>query len=195
MRLKTLPHLPILGPLIQFIWRWDADQKYGRIRPHLIPGGKVLEVGSGPGTVARRLLAAGYAMDGVDVVDHSWFPDIRPRLYDGRTLPYGNQSYDCVLLLTVLHHCHDPDRVLAEAARVGRRVIIIEDIYRNQLQKWLTCAVDSLANLEFRGHPHQNRTDRGWRKSFRSLGLLLRYSKDYRFLGFFRQAVYVLGRD
>jgi len=35
MRLKTLPHLPILGPLIQFIWRWDADQKYGRIRPLL----------------------------------------------------------------------------------------------------------------------------------------------------------------
>jgi SAM-dependent methyltransferase len=190
--LGRVRRVPGLGALLERGWAWDAAHKLRQIGPFLTPGARVLDLGSGPGTVARLLLRRGLRPECVDVVDQSWFPEARPRLYDGRSLPHPDGSFEQVLLLTVLHHCEDPERVLAEAGRVGRRVLVIEDIYRSTPQKWLTLAADSLANLELAGHPHHNRTDREWRRTFRRLGFTLRHAHQYRFLLFFRQAVYVL---
>jgi SAM-dependent methyltransferase len=190
--LRRMRRVPVLGDLMERAWAWDAENKLRRIGPFSTPGSAVLDLGSGPGTVARRLLRRGYRVECVDVADRSWFPETRPRLYDGLSLPYRDRRFDEVLLLTVLHHCREPERVLREAGRVGRRVIVIEDVYRSTPQRWLTCGMDSLVNLELAGHPHENRTDREWRRTFRRLGFTLRHAHDYRFLLLFRQAVYVL---
>ena len=55
-----------------------------------------------------------------------------------------------------------------------------------------TFLTDSVLNLEFSGHPHNNRPDSGWRDAFRRLGLEMRHSASQRIFVLFRQATYVL---
>lgn len=71
----------------------------------------------------------------------------------------------------MLHHAPDPDAVLAEVSIVARRIIVIEEIYGNGVEKYFTYAVDSLFNLEFFSHPHSNRTDSEWKKAFQETAL------------------------
>ena len=110
-------------------------------------------------------------------------------------MPFSDQTYDVALLLTVLHHIEDPESVLLEAARVAKRVIIIEDVYEGAWQRKYTKVADSITNLEFFGHPHTNRSDQQWRATFERLGLRLRYGVVHRLAQIFRQAVYVVEAD
>ncbi|MFW6252958.1 MAG: hypothetical protein ACOC4F_03410 [bacterium] len=84
--------------------------------------------------------------------------------------------------------------VLREAARVAKRIIVIEDVYTNAAQKHLTFFTDSVFHLEFRGHTHSNRTDTEWRKAFVDLGLKLEVAtvRERRVLLFYRQVAYGL---
>lgn len=167
--------------------------KLGRISRHLRPGESVLDLGSGHGGLCLALREQGLEVHPVDVVDHSFFPEVKPTLYDGKVLPFADGQFDVTLLVTVLHHTPDPDAVLREAKRVTRgRIVVMEDIYSNTLQKHLTYFTDSLVNLEFEGHPHTNRTDAEWLATFERLGLRVVYREDFRTLGLFRQVVYVV---
>ena len=114
-------------------------------------------------------------------------------VYDGERLPFADKSFDACTIITVLHHTPDPDAILREAMRVTRkRIVIMEDIFRNPLQKQLTFFTDSLVNLEFEGHPHTNRSDAEWKETFERMGLKLVFREDFRTLVFFRQVVYVV---
>ena len=148
--------------------------------------------GSGPGSVLREFRGAGYSVDALDVADSSYSDDLKPALYDGAAMPYADHTYDVALLLTVLHHIEGPEAVLREAARVARRVIIIEDVYDSAWQRKYTKIADSITNLEFFGHPHSNQSDAEWRKTFSRLGLTLVHGSVHRLAAVFQQAVYVL---
>lgn len=184
-----------LGPLKRFVFRcWlsDAQAKEGQFRGFLRPGDRILDLGSGPGSVCWLLRSQGFAVTPVDVQDVALDAQMRPQLYDGRRLPFADDAFDVALLLTVLHHTHDPAAVLAEAGRVARRVIVIEDVYRSPIQRRLTWWADSLLNLEFRGHPHTNRTDEAWRGHFAAHGWRLAHAQNRRIAGIFEQQTYVL---
>ena len=71
----------------------------------------------------------------------------------------------------MLHHTHDPAAVIAESARVAKKLIIVEDVIWNEWHKYLTWGLDTLYNLEFFTNPHNNRTEEGWREIFSELGL------------------------
>ncbi|MDH5682420.1 MAG: SAM-dependent methyltransferase, partial [Spirochaetota bacterium] len=92
------------------------------------------------------------------------------------------------------HHTSDARNLLSQAQKVARRIIIMEDIYSNRFQRFITQHMDSLANLEFYGHPHSNRSDSEWRDLFSELGLQLTHVEYINTLYFFRQVVYVLER-
>jgi SAM-dependent methyltransferase len=185
---------PFKKPLLA-AWRWDACGKFQRIRHELKPGATVLDIGSGYGTVVEVLRDHHFKVTAIDVADQSVAEDLKPIIYDGELLPFEPGTYDYALLLTVLHHTPDPARILAEAARVGRQVIVIEDVYTNPLQQYLTYLTDSLLNFEFRGHPHSNKTRAGWHKTCQSLGLTMKLIRSDRFLLFFRQETYVVSRS
>ena len=69
----------------------------------------------------------------VDVRDTSLVPGKPVVIYDGERLPFPDNSFDCVLLLFVLHHCLNQAQVAREAARVcAGRVIVLEDTYLTQ---------------------------------------------------------------
>ena len=87
-------------------------------------------------------------------------------------MPFKDNTFDRSMILTVLHHTDQQKEVLKEAMRVTKnRIIVIEDIYTNKMNKCITQFVDSIINLEIKGHPHSNRTDSEWRLFFKSLGL------------------------
>ncbi|MEM7007764.1 MAG: methyltransferase domain-containing protein [Thermodesulfobacteriota bacterium] len=178
--------------LIFKIWLWDAKFKLERIREHITKNENILDIGTGPGSVFLLMNEEGYNVSTIDVEDQTFSEEIQPKLYDGQKLPYANGSFDTALLLTVLHHTQNPKDVLLEAMRVSKRIIIIEDIYSNTLQKYLTFAADSIVNLEFRGHPHTNKNDSGWLKLFDELGLKLLARRYDRFSILFKQATYIL---
>lgn len=102
--------------------------------------GEMLDVGTGTGRIAQLL--SGDA-DGVTAIDKS--PEMlrlaRARLQslpagkvnlvqgDFLSLPFADGSFDTIVFHQVLHYAQEPDRVLAEAARVARdgaRIAIVD---------------------------------------------------------------------
>ena len=183
---------PILGSLVFACWKFDAARKLRWIEQWVSYYGSHVEIGSGPGSVLEVMRKNNYAVDGLDIRDTSYREDLQPVLYDGKVMPFCKHAYDTALLPTILHHTSDPESIIAEAMRVAKRVIIIEDVYEGRLMEWLTKRLDSLMNLEFKGHPHSNRTHQEWMATFERLGLAVRYKAVHRLGGIFKQAVYVL---
>jgi alpha-1,6-mannosyltransferase len=167
--------------------------KQARISRHLLKGENILDIGTGNGGLCHALRGEGFDITPLDVQNLSFFADVQPTIYDGKTIPYPDKTFDTSLLITMLHHTPSPEAVLDEALRVTRtRLVIMEDVYRNIFQKHLTFFTDSLVNLEFEGHPHTNKTDAAWQELFAARGLKLVYREEFRTLVFFRQVVYVV---
>ena len=162
----------------------------------LIPANStVLDIGTGNGALAHLLTEAGHTLTTLDVVDKCIFAEQRPLLFDGRALPVRSDSHDVVLLITVLHHTRHQEELLREAARVGRKVIVMEDVYTSDIQRFLTYVLDSLINLEFLDHPHTNRDETGWEWCFSELRLRVERKRVARTLVCFRQATYLLSPE
>lgn len=192
MSLEILQNRSFLKDWVFKVWLWDAKFKIERISEGISKKDRILDIGTGPGSVCLLLNIEGYNISPLDVVDQALSSEIEPELYNGKKLPYKDSSFDTALILTVLHHTSNPEEVLSEAKRVADKIIIIEDIYSNPVQKYLTYFVDSIVNMEFSGHPHSNKNDTEWRGIFSELGLKLKSAKYHRFLLFFKQATYLL---
>ena len=161
MSLEILQNNSFLKELVFKVWLWDAKFKIERISEYLSLKDKILDIGTGPGSVCLLMNREGYNLTPVDVIDQTLSSELIPEIYDGKKLPYNNSSFDTALILTVLHHTSNPEKVLSEAKRVSKKIIIIEDIFINPIQKYLTFFVDSIVNLEFISHPHSNKSDNG----------------------------------
>lgn len=159
-----------------------------------VRGKKVLDVGMGAGAMAKLLQTEGCTVTSLDVTDTSLYPSLRAQLYDGIHMPQKSQSYDAGLLICVLHHCSEPMTVLAEVMRICKRVVIIEDTYRNKLEHYLISARDNVGNFEFYQHPYHT-TDE-WRNLFRKMGwrtVVVREWSSVEFYGMYgRQTLFVI---
>lgn len=87
--------------------------------PLLPSKGRILELGAGDGWQASLLALQGFAVTAVDVASSvSSATHIPVTIYDGRTLPFPDGSFDAVYSSNVLEHIEDFDRIQAELARV-----------------------------------------------------------------------------
>lgn len=96
----------------------------------LLTGGSLLDVGCGNGLVSEAAAANFNRVLLVDVVRYLSHSVTLPfKCYtEGQKLPVS-ESYDTVLLLTVLHHTADPVFLLKEAwKRTSKRLLIIESV-------------------------------------------------------------------
>lgn len=137
-------------------------------------GGTVLDLGCGDGQVAVGLMAQrpDLKVEGVDVLKRP-VTHIPVTLYDGATLPFADGSFDYVTIVDVLHHTDDPGAVLAEAARVARRGVVVKDHLREGLLAGPTLRLmDWVGN---RGHdvrlPYNYLDSAQWAQAFGRAGL------------------------
>ncbi len=109
----------------------------------------LLDVGAGSGLLTQALTdALGVRATLVDVVNNNetGLPFV---LCDGSRLPFPDRSFDVALLANMLHHAPEPVRVLEEARRVSRRLVILEDTYRSWIERAFAVWTDWVLN---RGH-------------------------------------------
>ncbi len=169
-----------------------TDNVVGLVNQYVNKKDKILDIGCGNCDVAKRLVDSGFDVTALDVKDSNIYKDITPVVYGGEKIPFENDSFDVAFLITVLHHVKEPEKLLREAKRVSKRIIIIEDIYESNFQKLLTCLMDSLVNFEFIGHPHSNKSDKEWKKEFKKQRLKLLDSKKEPFWKYFLFGIYHL---
>jgi SAM-dependent methyltransferase len=111
-----------------------ADIIHSQIKPFLI-NGSVLDLGCGDARVAQLLAKDGFKVEVADVYKNSYVDEVNlpfKLLDQNGIVPYNDNQFDNILLITVLHHCNDPVFVFKEAHRVtrpGGRVLIIESVY------------------------------------------------------------------
>ena len=148
-------------------------RKAGVVWKHIgsyIKGKKVLDIGMGSGSNSYLLKKKGFDIAGVDVANLSIYEDLKPVIYDGHKLPFKDNRFETAVIIHVLHHCYDGLEVLKEAKRVAKRVVFIEDTFRNSGEWFFDAVFDSLGNFEFWWHKYrkvsewrQIITKNGWR--------------------------------
>jgi SAM-dependent methyltransferase len=138
-----------------------------RVTPSLLdaagagPGSRVLDVGCGTGAGTAAAAARGARATGIDLaagmldVARRRHPELRFVAGDAEELPFADGEFDAVVAAFVLNHLPDPDRAIAELARVlapGGRVAVAvwESPERNPLLGELTAAVRD-AGVDVRG--------------------------------------------
>jgi SAM-dependent methyltransferase len=90
----------------------------------------LLDVGCGNGEVGRLVAdSLGARVRGVDVGTPQ-AAAIEVGHYDGRSLPFEDDSHDVVLLSDVLHHTTHPGLLMSECLRVARKGVALKDHLR-----------------------------------------------------------------
>ena len=108
----------------QFLESWNSEffAKYTDTLKDAVKTGRILDVGCGVGQVVKRLRDENIEAFGVDVSE----PNIRQanqhigfcNLYDGVSLPFGENEFDAVGAFNVLEHVDEPEAFIAELIRV-----------------------------------------------------------------------------
>jgi ubiquinone/menaquinone biosynthesis C-methylase UbiE len=102
-----------------------------------LPGKRILDIGCGSGTLAKRLAEDGAAVTGIDPgaaaleKARSAVPEARFEAASADALPFPAASFDGAVMLNALHHVPDPAAALAEAARIlapGGVLIVVEPL-------------------------------------------------------------------
>jgi SAM-dependent methyltransferase len=105
------------------------------ISPHLKPGARVLDVGCGFGQLGHALKEASpdvARVEGAESVRRG--SELIPvTAFDGIRMPWSDKTFDAVILADVLHHDHNPERLLRESVRVSRHLVIVKDHLRDGL--------------------------------------------------------------
>jgi ubiquinone/menaquinone biosynthesis C-methylase UbiE len=142
----------------------------------------VLDVGSGDGALARRVMQSrpDLKFTGVDVL-------VRPgthipvERFDGTRLPFPDDAFDVITLVDVLHHAADQMALLRDIGRVARRAVVIKDhIVAGLLAHPTLRFMDWVGNARHRvALPFSYWTEAQWRDSLAAAGLRVRDRRDH----------------
>lgn len=152
--------------ILKYFVRKRSEIVVSRILPYLKKTDKIIDVGSGTGDVAILLRSRGMDITPVDIDDFHGVRLLETTIYDGKTLPFPDKSFDTALLLMVMHHTPNPDLILTQASRVARNIIVIETSYTTKLNRFWTIVSDALGNLRLDAFWNSYKTDEEWRKLF-----------------------------
>jgi SAM-dependent methyltransferase len=122
------------GPRDTRAWYRDADPMeqvdyalVDFVQEHA--GRTVVDLGCGLGGYSKVLSERGFDVRGFDVVpeyvERARELGVRADVYDGERLPLEDDSVDTVILIEVIEHLEQPERLLAEAGRVARAGVLV----------------------------------------------------------------------
>jgi len=119
----------------------------------LLPPGpcSILDIGAGDGSLGLvfQTFRPATRVVGIEVAlraaTRAGVPMVR---FDGRSIPFADESFDVSLVSNVLHHASDPGALLREARRVTRKRIIVKDhLSEGRLDDLKLAALDVMGNL------------------------------------------------
>ena len=129
---------------------------------------KLLDLGSGDGYIAEQLLQKNLDITKIDVENNDKFGE-NITLYDGKTLPYRNKSFDLVMVNFILHHTHNLLNILQEVIISNKYIIIIEDIIDPYIDKILsTIHAITYDGIDYKNNFHSSQE---WNQIFSDLNL------------------------
>lgn len=134
----------------------------------------VLDVGCGDGLLAHRIMQSrpDVVIVGLEVMARPQ-THIPVQAFDGEALPYDDRSFDFVTFVDVLHHTHHAMKLLKEAARVGRKGIVIKDhICEGSVDRLTLRLMDYIGNAHHGvALPYDYWSRRKWSEAFAQLGV------------------------
>jgi SAM-dependent methyltransferase len=139
----------LIGPLHdRYVFARRTRVLADHLSEFIPPRARVLDVGCGDGLIDRMISDRTCAsIEGIDTLLRP-VTQIAVREFDGVTIPYSDRIFDLVMFVDVLHHTQDPRVLLAEAARVGQRVLI-----KDHLREGLF-ANETLKLMDWVGNAH-----------------------------------------
>lgn len=135
---------------------------------------RLLDVGCGDGRIAKMVqqIVPSLSVEGLEVLVR---PDcqITSRAFDGVRIPHADRSFDFVLLVDVLHHSNEAEKLLDEARRVARRGVIVKDhLLEGRFAYSTLSLMDWVGNARFGVALPRNYWSRSrWIDAFDRLGL------------------------
>lgn len=134
----------------------------------------ILDLGAGYCKVAQQL-ADDYKINitCLDIDDYNK-TDLKLILYDGKKIPFKDNHFNKTILIFVLHHSQDPEKLLNEAKRVTKEnIIILEDSYSNFFEYIFTIIADFFINIKHINifHAEHHYSDKKWKELFKKLNL------------------------
>jgi len=116
--------MPDAGP--QQFGNLEANIRFLDMTGIVAPGARVLEIGTGTGSLLSELIARGIRAEGVELrqelIDqaHRFHGPLPIQRVTGTTLPFPDASFDVVVSFDVFEHIPDSDAHLVEVRRVLR---------------------------------------------------------------------------
>lgn len=160
----------------RYVFERRIDVLSERLASLLPEAASVLDVGCGDGRIDALIgqRRPDTSLRGIDVL-------VRPTTFipvaafDGRRIPFDDDSFDVVMFVDVLHHTDDPEALLLEARRVSRKAIVIKDHCRDGLLAGSTLRVMDWVGNARHGVvlPYNYWPERRWREAFGRLGLAI----------------------
>ena len=145
----------MLSPLRLFFDRFFNPVYKRRLAEHIASlcddNSSILDVGCDDGSVAEMIMELNPSLKikGIDIQANH--PSKIPRkIYNGKKIPYPDNSFDIVMVLDVLHHTKDILSILKEIKRVSKKCVIIKDHTTNSIfSRWLISFTDYMSNFPY----------------------------------------------
>ena len=156
-----------------------AEKRAHQIANPLLPwlergSGPILDFGSGLGHVGS--LAAqhtGRPVTYLDIKDYPYTaPGVKITVFDGKTIPFPEESFETSLGVLVFHHTPNPPAALAEVARVTKTSLVVcEDAIAGRRDFYVEAFKDTVTNCFLPHVVYQYRTEAEWEALFAASGL------------------------
>ena len=132
----------------------------------------VLDVGCGDGIISEAIANTGREVEGVEVHSRETCR-VKYSLFDGKKLPFPDQSFDAVMLVDVLHHTDNIQELLRECRRVSRKCIVIKDhTWSNRFDFAVLRFMDWVGNRSYGVRLIYNYQKKSqWEAIFRNIGV------------------------